>query len=51
MIVSPRFGRPYGGRAWFVRKSIEVVNSDFINEHVSVIVLKKDNILFTLMGV
>jgi len=51
MIISPRFCRHYGGRAWFVRKSIEVVHSDFINEHVSVIVLKKDNILFTLMGV
>ena len=51
MVVSPRFGRPYGGRAWLVRNSIEVIHKDFLNEHISVIVLKKDNVFFTVVGV
>ena len=51
MTISPRFGRPYGGRAWYIRKTIEVIHCDFTNEHLSVIVFKKDNIYFTVMGV
>jgi exonuclease III len=51
MIISPRFGRPYGGRCWFVRNSIEVISCDFINESISILIFKKNNKLFCVIGV
>ena len=51
MVVSPRFGRPYGGRCWFVRNSIKLVSIDFINESISVLRFVKDNKEFCVIGV
>lgn len=51
MVISPRFGRPYGGRCWFVRNSIEVISCDFINESISILKFKKNNKLFCVIGV
>ena len=39
------------GQAWFARNNVDMIHSDFLNEHLSVIVLKKDKIMFTIVGV
>ena len=51
MALTPRYGRPYGGRCWYVRKFIEVTQCDFINESVSVLSFKYQGQSFSVIGV
>jgi hypothetical protein len=43
-------GRPFGGQAWLIDRSFEIVNNKFLNRHVSFIHIKKSDIEFIVIG-
>ena len=51
MVISPRFGRPFGGRCWLVRSSIEVIQCDILNESISILKFKINNRYVCVIGV
>jgi hypothetical protein len=42
--------QPFGGQAWLIDRSFEIVNNKFLNRHVSYIHIKKFNIEFIVIG-
>ena len=43
MLISPAKGRPFGGRVFMINKLIKIINSEFINKHVSYILFTSNN--------
>ena len=43
MLISPTKGRPYGGRALFIRKNITVIKYEFVNKHVAFLLCSVNN--------
>ena len=44
-------GRPFGGRAWIINNSFKLINSDFLNRHVSYVQLEKNGVSYFIIGV
>ena len=44
-------GRPFGGRAWIINNSFKLINSDFLNRHVSYVQLEKNGVNYFIIGV
>ena len=44
-------GRPFGGQAWIIEKSFEIIDHEFLSRHVSFVQLKKENKIFYIIGV
>ena len=49
--IKPSVGRPYGGQAWYVNKNYKIVDYKFLNNHLSYIIISKNEILFRFVGV
>ncbi len=47
MSILPIRGRPYGGRAFIIKKNLTIVNKDFINKHISFLTISKCSEFFT----
>jgi hypothetical protein len=43
-------GRPFGGVCWFVDKDIKIIHHEFVNEHVSFIVIEYGYIKWLIVG-
>ena len=35
MLFAPDKGRPYGGRSFIINKKLEILNHDFVNQHIA----------------
>ena len=44
-------GRPFGGQAWILNKTLNIINHEFFNRHLSYVHLKKNGIEYMLVGV
>ena len=44
-------GRPFGGRVWIINNSFKLINSDFLNRHVSYVQLEKNGVNYFIIGV
>jgi hypothetical protein len=44
-------GRPFGGQAWVLNSTLDIVNHEFFNRHLSYIHLKKNETEFMIVGV
>ena len=51
MNVTPSKGRPYGGRAFIVKKHLIIKNFNFINKHIAFITLDHLEKSFTFISV
>ena len=47
----PIKGRPYGGMCWFLKPEIQMIDYNFINKHVSFIVIQISEIKILIIGV
>ena len=50
MLISPRVGRPYGGRSFLINKKITIIKHEFINPHISYISFIHLNKTFTVLA-
>ena len=51
MLFTPLKGRPYGGRAFIVNKSLIIDKVDFLNKHISYLTLKFNSNSITFISV
>jgi hypothetical protein len=51
MNITPSKGRPYGGRAFIIKKHIIIKNYNFINKHLAFITLEVNKTKFTFISV
>ena len=51
MIISPIRGRPFGGRAFIYKKSLNRLNYNFINKHISFFSFSFQGNIFTIISV
>ena len=50
MLFSPAKGRPFGGRSFIISKELEILNHDFINQHISTLSINSNNKIFTFIA-
>jgi hypothetical protein len=50
MLFSPAKGRPFGGRSFIISKELEILNHDFINQHISTLSNNSNNKIFTFIA-
>ena len=51
MLFAPLKGRPIGGRAFIVKKTLIIENVDFLNKHLSYLILIINNQFITFISV
>ena len=50
MLFSPSKGRPFGGRSFIISKKVEIINHDFINQHIATLSINSNNKTFSIIA-
>ena len=44
-------GRPFGGSCWFINKKVKIIQTEFLNEHVSYVKIEYQGCKYLIIGV